>query len=107
MTSNTHNFWDLVPEHDPVLHTVASPIVNFDQVLQDNLNKLKQALLRHKGIGLAAPQVGWGVRAIAVLDIANTKGGEPGVFAWSIPKSFNHLVGGGVKRVVCRSQAKE
>ena len=47
---------------DPVLRTKAEPIVDFDKELRQLVKDLEETMLDAPGTGLAAPQIGVGVR---------------------------------------------
>ncbi len=47
---------------DPVLRSVAAPVVDFDQQLRTLVNDLTETMLDAPGAGLAAPQIGVGLR---------------------------------------------
>jgi peptide deformylase len=51
---------------DPVLRQVAEPVTVFDAELRKLVTNLNQTLARSNGAGLAAPQVGVGLRVFAV-----------------------------------------
>lgn len=63
---------DLVIYPDPVLRKRASPLPEVDPALEEKIREMFEILYREKGVGLAAPQVGWSVR----LFVVNTSG-EP------------------------------
>ena len=47
---------------DPVLRTVAAPVVDFDRQLRQLVQDLTDTMLEAPGAGLAAPQIGVGLR---------------------------------------------
>jgi peptide deformylase len=47
---------------DPVLRLVCEPVDAFDRPLRELVEELRQLMLRHRGVGLAAPQAGVGLR---------------------------------------------
>ena len=53
---------------DPILIKKAAPIENIDGEIKAVIDKMAKAMYAHKGIGLAAPQVGIS-RRIVVVDI--------------------------------------
>ena len=61
---------------DPVLRTPAEPVVDFDKELQTLVADLAQTMLDAPGQGLAAPQIGVGLR----------------VFTWYVDGQVGHLV---------------
>jgi peptide deformylase len=58
---------------DPVLRTPADPVVDFDQELRILIKDLTETLLDEGGAGLAAPQLGIGLR-VFVFDVEDTVG---------------------------------
>jgi len=50
---------------DPVLRTAADPVVDFDKELRKLVKNLTDTLLDEGGAGLAAPQIGVGLRVFA------------------------------------------
>jgi peptide deformylase len=58
---------------DPVLRTPADPVVDFDKELRVLVRDLTQTLLDEGGAGLAAPQIGVGLRVFA-FDVDETVG---------------------------------
>jgi peptide deformylase len=61
---------------DPVLRTAAEPVVDFDKQLRSLVKDLTQTLDDAQGAGLAAPQIGVGLR----------------VFAYAVGEERGHLV---------------
>ena len=61
---------------DPVLRTKASPVVDFDAELRRLVKDLTETMLDAPGAGLAAPQIGVGLR----------------VFTWYVDGEVGHLV---------------
>jgi peptide deformylase len=61
---------------DPVLRTPALPVVNFDAELRALVRDLTDTMLHAPGAGLAAPQLGVGLR----------------VFTWNVDGELGHLV---------------
>jgi peptide deformylase len=61
---------------DPVLRTPATPVVDFDKELRTLVADLTETMLDAPGAGLAAPQVGVGLR----------------VFTWHVDGELGHLV---------------
>ncbi|MCW2783033.1 MAG: peptide deformylase [Marmoricola sp.] len=61
---------------DPVLRTPAAPVVDFDKELHRLVADLAETMLDAPGAGLAAPQIGVGLR----------------VFTWNIEGEIGHLV---------------
>jgi len=50
---------------DPVLRTPADPVVTFDKELRNLVKDLQETLVNEGGAGLAAPQIGVGLRLFA------------------------------------------
>jgi len=64
----------LVLYPDPILKKRAAPVAQVDEALRARVREMFAILYEEKGVGLAAPQVGWSVR----LFVVNTRGaGEP------------------------------
>jgi peptide deformylase len=61
---------------DPVLRTPAAPVVDFDAELRRLVGDLTETMIEAGGAGLAAPQIGVGLR----------------VFTWYVDGEFGHLV---------------
>ncbi|HZJ07656.1 MAG TPA: peptide deformylase [Nocardioidaceae bacterium] len=61
---------------DPVLRSAATPVVDFDKELRRLVEDLSDTMLDAPGSGLAAPQIGVGLR----------------VFTWHIEGELGHLV---------------
>jgi len=61
---------------DPVLRTPAAPVVDFDAELRRLVQDLTETMLDAPGAGLAAPQIGVGLR----------------VFTWYVDGEVGHLV---------------
>jgi peptide deformylase len=61
---------------DPVLHTPAAPVVDFDRELHQLVADLTDTMLEATGAGLAAPQIGVGLR----------------VFTWHVDGEVGHLI---------------
>lgn len=61
---------------DPVLTTPASPVVDFDKELRVLVKDLTDTMLNAPGAGLAAPQIGVGLR----------------VFVWDVDEALGHLI---------------
>ncbi|MGC2004814.1 peptide deformylase, partial [Trebonia sp.] len=52
---------------DPILRTVADPVTEFDKQLRNLVKDLTQTLDDAQGAGLAAPQIGVGLRVFAYV----------------------------------------
>jgi peptide deformylase len=61
---------------DPVLRTPAAPVVDFDRELRQLVGDLTETMFAAGGAGLAAPQIGVGLR----------------VFTWYVDGEIGHLV---------------
>jgi len=61
---------------DPVLRTPAEPVVDFDKELRTLVKDLQETMLDAPGVGLAAPQIGVGLR----------------VFTYHVDDTLGHLV---------------
>lgn len=61
---------------DPVLRTPALEVTNFDQELRNLVRDLTETMLDAPGAGLAAPQIGVGLR----------------VFTWNVDQTIGHLI---------------
>jgi peptide deformylase len=61
---------------DPVLHTPAARVVDFDRELHQLVADLTDTMLEATGAGLAAPQIGVGLR----------------VFTWHVDGEVGHLI---------------
>lgn len=61
---------------DPVLRTAALPVVDFDKELRRLVSDLTDTMVDAPGAGLAAPQIGVGLR----------------VFTWQVDDELGHLV---------------
>ena len=61
---------------DPVLRIPAAPVVDFDKELRTLVKDLQETMLEAPGVGLAAPQIGVGLR----------------VFAYHVDDILGHLV---------------
>lgn len=56
-------------EDNPILRAVSEPVVRFDGELKRFVKEMERAMVKAKGIGIAAPQVGRNVRVfLAVFD---------------------------------------
>ncbi|HUJ33319.1 MAG TPA: peptide deformylase [Candidatus Acidoferrum sp.] len=60
---------------DPVLETPAKPVEKFDAELQTLVDDMFESMYAAQGVGLAAPQIGIGLR-LAVIDVSNGKNPE-------------------------------
>jgi len=67
---------DLKYHPDPVLRKSCETVADFGEELSGLLDDLSQSMYAHKGLGLAAPQIGVALR-VAVIDVDQRDGGEP------------------------------
>jgi peptide deformylase len=65
----------IVKYGDPVLETPTKPIAKFDEELQALTADMFESMYAAQGVGLAAPQIGIGLR-VAVIDVSNGKNPE-------------------------------
>jgi len=63
---------DLVFYPDPILRKRAAAVSKVDEAVREKIREMLTLMYREKGVGLAAPQVGWGARIFVV----NTQGQE-------------------------------
>src|SRR5690349_116500 len=61
---------------DPVLRTAAAPVTDFDKEIIQLVGDLTETMLDAPGAGLAAPQIGVGLR----------------VFTWHVDGHLGHLI---------------
>jgi peptide deformylase len=61
---------------DPVLVTPAAQVIDFDKELRTLVADLTDTMLQAPGVGLAAPQIGVGLR----------------VFVWDVDEALGHLI---------------
>jgi peptide deformylase len=65
----------IVKYGDPVLETPSKTIDKFDGELQMLVGDMFESMYAAQGVGLAAPQIGIGLR-VAVIDVSNGKNAE-------------------------------
>jgi len=65
----------IVKYGDPVLETPAKSVDTFDGELQKLVDDMFESMYAAQGVGLAAPQIGIGLR-VAVIDVSNGKNPE-------------------------------
>ena len=65
----------IVKYGDPVLETPSKTIDKFDGDLQTLVGDMFESMYAAQGVGLAAPQIGIGLR-VAVIDVSNGKNAE-------------------------------
>jgi peptide deformylase len=56
----------LVYYGDPILRARASEITEFDKSLRETARRMSELMVKHKGVGLSAPQVGLDMRLIVL-----------------------------------------
>src|SRR6201984_296716 len=65
----------IVKYGDPVLETPTKSVEKFDEELQALTTDMFESMYAAQGVGLAAPQIGIGLR-VAVIDVSNGKNPE-------------------------------
>lgn len=75
----------LVKYPDPVLHKVARPIKIIDDKIRELLSDMVETMYAEDGVGIAAPQVGESVRAVAI-DISVAVKDSPGLLKMINPE---------------------
>jgi peptide deformylase len=60
---------------DPVLEQATKPVEKFDEELQTLIADMFESMYAAQGVGLAAPQIGIGLR-LAIIDVTNGKNPE-------------------------------
>jgi peptide deformylase len=63
---------DVVLYPDPILKKRASPLAELDAEVHERIAEMFELMYRERGVGLAAPQVGWGARVF----VMNPEGAE-------------------------------
>lgn len=58
----------ILPDSDPLLRTTSAPVERFDDALKALAEAMKAAMMKERGLGLAAVQIGHPVRMIIVRD---------------------------------------
>ena len=67
--------YPIVKFGDPVLDKPSAPVINFDDDLRKLVDDMFESMYAAHGVGLAAPQIGIGLR-VAVIDVSNGKNAE-------------------------------
>lgn len=62
----------IITEPSPILHQPAKEVVNFNREITNLIAQMRETMLRHDGIGLAASQIGKPIR-LAIIE-AKTSG---------------------------------
>src|SRR5262245_46672060 len=70
---------------DPVLLRATPPVTAFDAALAERIAEMFTVMYEEKGVGLAAPQVGWDARVL-VLNPAGERKDETGALAVINPR---------------------
>jgi len=70
---------------DPVLLRAAAPVTAFDPALAARVAEMFTVMYEEKGVGLAAPQVGWDARLL-VLNPSGARSDESGALAVLNPR---------------------
>jgi peptide deformylase len=83
---------------DPILSKAAAPVELFDERLRDLAHRMVELMHEAKGVGLAAPQVGLGLR----LFVCNPTGEDKDDMAFVNPR-FTDLVGNEEREEGCLS----
>src|SRR5580698_11333498 len=65
----------IVKYGDPILETPTKPVEKFDEDFQGLIADMFESMYAAQGVGLAAPQVGVGLR-VTVIDVSNGKNPE-------------------------------
>jgi peptide deformylase len=65
----------IVKYGDPILETRTKPVEKFDEDFQKLIADMFESMYAAQGVGLAAPQVGVGLR-VTVIDVSNGKNAE-------------------------------
>jgi peptide deformylase len=65
----------IVKYGDPILETRTKPVEKFDEDFQKLIADMFESMYAAQGVGLAAPQVGVGLR-VTVIDVSNGKNHE-------------------------------
>ena len=57
---------ELIYYPNPILKKQSKPLERIDQKVRDAVREMFSIMYRHKGVGLAAPQVGWSKRLFVI-----------------------------------------
>jgi peptide deformylase len=71
---------ELVLYPDPVLRRRATPIARVDDEVRDRVRRMFEIMYEERGVGLAAPQVGWGERLFIVNTLGDPEEGAERVY---------------------------
>jgi len=87
----------IVISGDPVLHSPAAPVVDFDDELRELVRDMFETMDAAPGVGLAAPQVGVGLRIFTFSYLDDAEVGWRGVAInpelWITPVPAGHAGG--------------
>ena len=53
---------EIVYYPDPILRRAAPPVAGIDEALEERVRQMFEVMYNERGVGLAAPQVGWSTR---------------------------------------------
>ncbi|HKV23857.1 MAG TPA: peptide deformylase [Candidatus Acidoferrum sp.] len=71
----THKLYKIVKYGDPILEKAAAPVKKFDAELEQLTEDMFASMYAAQGVGLAAPQIGLGLR-LSVIDVTTGKNPE-------------------------------
>jgi peptide deformylase len=94
----------IVKYGDPVLEKPAKTIEKFDEELQKLIADMFESMYAAQGVGLAAPQIGIGLR-LAVIDVSNGKNPEAKLVCATTPKSPTRKANSARKKAAFRFPA--
>lgn len=64
---------DIVKYPDPILRKVAKPLEEIDDAVRERARAMLELMYRDRGVGLAAPQVGWSTRLFVMCPTGDRK----------------------------------
>lgn len=64
---------EIVKYPDPILRRVAKPIAEIDDDVRTKAGRMIELMYRDKGVGLAAPQIGWSARLFVMNPTGDPK----------------------------------
>ena len=85
---------------DPVLRTPADPVVDFDKELRTLVADLAETMRERTGAGLAAPQIGVGLR-VFTFDVDDVRPATWSTRCWTSPTTRSRTA----RRAACPSPA--
>ncbi|MBI4584477.1 MAG: peptide deformylase [Planctomycetes bacterium] len=71
---------DLIYYPNPILKKQARPLERIDGKVRQAVREMFEVMYRHKGVGLAAPQVGWSARLFVINLAGNPAEGAKRVY---------------------------